>query len=70
MRLAKREDQIDVTWKLIKKTNPPRTGLSGYEDGTMKLPPDENDAGALASRAFGYDDPRNAEAGVTGLMRS
>ena len=70
------------------KTDPPRTGLSGYEDaedkgreltsgndedGTMRLPPDDNDATALASAAFGYDDPDdpgNADEGVPGLVES
>ena len=44
----------------MKKTDPPHTGLSSYEDGTMKLPPDDNNAAALASTAFGYDNPDNA----------
>ena len=54
----------------MKKTYLPITGLSGYEDGTMKLLLDDNDAAALASKAFGYNNPRNADAGVPGLMES
>ena len=36
----------------------------------LKLPPDNNDAAALASTAFGYEDPGNADDGVPGLVES
>ena len=36
----------------------------------LKLPPDNDDAAALVSTAFGYDNPGNANDGVTGLMES
>ena len=70
MWLAKSGDRIDVARKSIKKTDPPLTGLSGYKDGRMKLPPDESNAAALASTVFGYDDPSNANTGVPGLTES
>ena len=54
----------------MNKTDPPLTVLSGCEDGTMKLPLDENDAAAVASMAFGYDDSGNADEGVPGLVES
>ena len=54
----------------MKKTDPPRTGLFFDKDGTMKLPPDNNNAAALASTAFGYEDPGNANDGVPGLVES
>ena len=54
----------------MKKKDPPCTGLFGNEDGTMKLPPDNDDAAALALTAFGYDDPGNADKGVPGLVES
>ena len=49
----------------MKKTDSPRTGLSGYKDGTMKLPSDDND-----TTAFGYNNPGNADKGVPGLVKS
>ena len=36
----------------------------------LKLPPDNDNAAALASRAFGYDDPGSADNGVTRLVES
>ena len=36
----------------------------------LKLPPDNDDAAALASTAFGCDDPGNADDGVPGLVES
>ena len=36
----------------------------------LKLPPDNDDAAALTSTAFGYDDPGNANYGVPGLVGS
>ena len=36
----------------------------------LKLPPDNDDALALATMAFGYDDPGNANDGVPGLVES
>ena len=35
-----------------------------------KLPPDNNDVAALASTAFRYDNPGNADNGVPGLVES
>ena len=67
-RLAKHGDRNDVARKSMKKTDPPRTGLFGDKDGTMKLPPDNNDAAALALTAFGYNDPGNADEGVPELV--
>ena len=52
------------------ETDPLRIGLFDHEDGTMKLPPDNDDAAALASTDFGYDDPINADEGVPGLVES
>ena len=54
----------------MKKTDPPRTGLFGDEDGTMELLPDNGDAAALATRAFGYDDSNKSDGGVPGLVKS
>ena len=54
----------------MKNTDLPRTGLFGEEDGTMKLPLDNDDMAALASTAFGYDDPSKADEGVPGLVES
>ena len=36
----------------------------------LKLPPDNDDAVALASMAVGYDDPGNANDSVPGLVES
>ena len=36
----------------------------------LKLPPDNDNAAALVSTAFGYDDPSNADDGVPGLVES
>ena len=36
----------------------------------LKLPPDNDDTAALASTAFGYNDPCNAGDGVPGLVES
>ena len=36
----------------------------------LKLLPDNDDTMALASTAFGYDDPGNANDGVPGLLES
>ena len=36
----------------------------------LKLPPDNDDAAALFSTDFGYDDPGNADDGVPGLVKS
>ena len=52
------------------KTDPPRTGLFYHEDGTIKLPPDNDDAAALASMDFGNNDLSNADEGVLGLVDS
>ena len=52
----------------MKKTDPPRTGLFGDKDRTMKLPPDNNDSAALVSTDFGYNDPSNADEGVPELV--
>ena len=54
----------------MKKTDPPRTGLSGYQDGTTKLPPDDNDEATLASTAFGQDNPGNSDSGIPVMMDS
>ena len=69
-RSTKHGDRNDVVRKSMKKTDPPRTGLFGDEDGTMELLPDNGDAAALASTAFGYDGPGNADEGVLGLVES
>ena len=52
------------------KTDPPCTSLFGDEDGTMKLPPDNDNTAALALTAFRYDDPCNADEVVPGLVKS
>ena len=36
----------------------------------LKLPPDDDNAAALALTAFGYDSPSNADNGVPGLVES
>ena len=36
----------------------------------LNLPPDNDDVAALASTAFGYDNPGNADDGVPGLVES
>ena len=54
----------------MKNTDLPRTGLFGDKDGTMKLPPDNDDSVALDLTSFGYDDPGNADEGVPGLVES
>ena len=36
----------------------------------LKLPPDNDDAAALASTAYEYDDTGNANDGVPGLVES
>ena len=36
----------------------------------LKLPPDNDDAAALVSVDFGYDDPGNADDEVPGLVES
>ena len=36
----------------------------------LKLPPYNDDEAALASTAFGYDNPGNADDGVPGLVES
>ena len=52
------------------KTDLPRTGLFYHKNGTMKLPPDNDEAAALSTTAFGNDDPGNANEGVPGLVDS
>ena len=52
------------------KTDLPRTGLFGHEDGTMKLLSDNDNAAALDSTSFGKNDPGNANKGVPGLVDS
>ena len=54
----------------MKKMDPPRTSLFGDKDGTMKLPPDNDDAETLASTSCGYDDPRNTDEGILGMVES
>ena len=36
----------------------------------LKLPPENNDTAALASTAFGYDNPDKADDGVPGMVES
>ena len=52
------------------KTDPPHTVLFDHEDGKIKLPPDKDDAAALASTVFVNDDPGNANEGVPVLVES
>ena len=52
------------------KMDLPRTGLFDHEDGTMKVPPDNNNAAALALTAFGNDNPGKANEGVPVLVDS
>ena len=70
MQSDKRGDRNDFVRKPMMKTDPPRTGLFEHEDRTMKLPPDNDNAAALALTAFGNDDPGNANEGVLGLVDS